>query len=110
MYKYELAVYVLYSEFGDKIFCRYEAEAALQKEKYFQLYSRAIDIALRRNFTERVSFNEAKKHRKNYHHAMSFARLSKKGLEYCKYMDDHPELITKYLLRGKHNGKLLIKG
>lgn len=99
MYKYQLAVYTLYKKFGSDVFCTYEAENALVAAKNFDLYQAVLHVAVKHKLLERVSHNEAKRVRTNWHQAMTFRRLSNKGLELARYVEAHPEMITKYLLR-----------
>lgn len=102
MYKYQLAVYTLYKTFGNSIFCTYEAEEALKKAKALDLYHTTLALARKHKLLEHVSPQEARRTRSNWHQAMTFRRLSNKGLEYAKYVDEHPQLITKHLLK-RHN-------
>lgn len=102
MYKYEIALYLLYKEFDNQVFCTYEAEEIFRKYRQFEFYLNVLSVCSKRKLLREVPPEEAKKRRSYCHHSMRFRELSPYGKERAQYFDANQHILTKYLLR-KHN-------
>lgn len=102
MFKYEVAVALLYLEFGFECFCTNEAEKVLAACPAYISRSSIIK-AERKGYLQYIRKKEAKQEResqgKYYHHGMVIRRVAQKGYEAIQEATQDDRILTKFFLR-----------
>lgn len=102
MFKYEVAVVLLYLEFGFECFCTNEAEKVLAACPAYIARS-SIGKAEHKGYLEYILKKEAREERVarglEYHHGMINRRVTKKGYAAIENAIQDDKILTKFFLR-----------
>lgn len=98
-FKYQMNAYFLYKIFGSRPFYSSEAEEALKKSTPYKVGTLTLKGLRERGFIkDRLPKDEVADKVADYNYRKNYQKLTQKGLEYCKWLEDNKQNVTKYLL------------
>lgn len=97
VFRYQMRVYAIYLEFGEKPFYTKSALAAMNKLPFKSTpitYINLVNKGLLRGILK-----EEEKEIEDFSYRRMYRKISAKGLQISKTLDENKNLITKFLLR-----------